>query len=288
MAKKSKKRKETATAATKEAQASAQQPPEQKSKMSRKDYEAELEKLQVELVRLQEWVKATGERIIIIFEGRDAAGKGGVIKRITERVSPRVFRTVALPAPTEREKSQIYIQRYMRHFPAAGEIIMFDRSWYNRMGVERVMGFCTDEEYDNFVRVCPQLEREIVHSGIRLIKYFFDVGQAEQERRFKARINDPMRQWKLSPMDLESFRLWWDYSDAIDKMFIATDTDYAPWYVVPSDNKRQARLNCISHLLSIIPYETVQFEKPVLPKRKRRPKGLSETRTYGRIVPDRS
>lgn len=287
MAKKAKKKTEKVETAAGQTPAHVGHPPETKPKMSRKDYEAELEKLQVELVRLQEWVKATGERIIVIFEGRDAAGKGGVIKRITERVSPRVFRTVALPAPTEREKSQIYTQRYMQHFPAAGEIIIFDRSWYNRMGVERVMGFCTDEEYENFVRVCPDFEREIVHSGIRLIKYFFDVGQAEQERRFKARINDPMRQWKLSPMDLESYRLWWDYSAAIDKMFMATDTDYAPWYVVPSDDKRRARLNCIAHLLSIIPYEEIPHEKPKLPRRKARPKGLSETRTYERFVPGR-
>jgi len=287
MAKRGKKRKGTAAEAIEPNRTFDKHPPEPKPKMSRKEYETHLEKLQVELVRLQEWVVANGERIIVIFEGRDAAGKGGVLKRITERVSPRVFRTVALPAPTERQKSQMYIQRYMEHFPAAGEIILFDRSWYNRFGVERVMGFCTDEEYENFVRLCPGLEREIVHSGIRLIKYYFDVSQAEQERRFKARINDPMRQWKLSPMDLESYRLWWEYSKAIDNMFITTDTEYAPWYVVHADDKRRARLNCISHMLSMIPYEDVPFEKPVLPRRKARPKGLPEMRMYERFVPGR-
>jgi len=286
-AKKAKNKTETVETAAAEIPTYVGHAPEPKPKLSRKDYESELEKLQVELVRLQEWVVANGERIIVIFEGRDAAGKGGVLKRITERVSPRVFRTVALPAPTERQKSQMYIQRYIEHFPAGGEIVLFDRSWYNRFGVERVMGFCSEEEYDNFARLCPGLEREIVHSGIRLIKYYFDVGQAEQERRFKARINDPMRQWKLSPMDVESYRLWWDYSKAIDDMFMITDTEFAPWYVVYADDKRRARLNCIAHLLSVIPYEEVPREKAKLPRRKARPKGLSGTRMYERFVPDR-
>ncbi len=262
-------------------------PPDRKPKMDRDVYEDELEKLQAQLVALQEWVVANGERIIVIFEGRDAAGKGGVLRRITERVSPRVFRTVALPAPTEREKSQIYFQRYIQHFPAAGEITLFDRSWYNRAGVERVMSFCSADEYDNFMRVCPAWEREIVHEGIRLIKYYFDVSQAEQEKRFNARINDPIRQWKLSPMDVESYRRWWDYSKAIDDMFMVTDTEYAPWYVVHADDKRRARLNCIAHLLSIIPYEEIPVEKAKLPRRQARPKALSETRLYEKFVPGR-
>jgi len=257
-----------------------------KDKMKRKVFEKRLEELQVELARLQEWVKHEGARIIVVFEGRDAAGKGGVIKRITERVSPRVFRVVALPAPTEREKTQIYAQRYIRHFPAAGEIIIFDRSWYNRLGVERVMGFCARHEYERFMRVVPDFERELVDQGIILIKYFFDVSQEEQERRFRQRIDDPMRQWKLSPMDLESYKRWWDYTAAYNDMMLATDTDCAPWNIVAADDKRRARLNCIAHLLSVIPYKEIPFDKPKLGKRKKKPKGVPDKPLFRRYVPD--
>jgi polyphosphate kinase 2 len=229
--------------------------PPTKPKMKRKVYEEELEKLQVELVRLQAWVKCTQARIIVVFEGRDAAGKGGVIKRITERVSPRVFRVVALPAPNDREKTQFYMQRYFAHLPAGGEVVLFDRSWYNRLGVERVMGFCTDEEYDQFRRNVDEYEHTLVEDGIILVKYWLSVSSDKQERRFRKRIQDPLRQWKLSPMDTEARRRWYDYSRARDAMFEASDTDYAPWYIVHSDDKRRARLNCISHLLSRIPYE---------------------------------
>ena len=238
--------------------------------MKRKAFEREMYRLQVELCKLQEWIKQSGAKIIVVFEGRDAAGKGGVIKRLTERVSPRVFRVVALPAPTEREKTQLYIQRYLQHFPAGGEIVIFDRSWYNRAGVERVMGFCDESEALRFLRVCPSFERELGEQGITLIKYFLDVGQDEQERRFRARIDDGRKHWKLSPMDLESMRRWWDYTQAYDEMIAATDTDYAPWYVVDSNDKRTARLNCISHFLSLIPYEEVPFDAPKLPSRKKR------------------
>ena len=236
-------------------------------KLGRKEYEKELRKLQTELCRLQDWVVHKGLRVIVIFEGRDAAGKGGTIKAITERVSPRVFRLVALPAPSDREKSQLYIQRYMQHFPAAGEVIIFDRSWYNRAGVEYVMDFCTKEQYQRFVELCPKFESHIVNSGIILIKFWLEVGQEEQQRRFEARIEDPMRQWKLSPMDLESFSRWYAYSRARDMMLDATDTDDAPWHVVRSDNKKRARLNCIAHLLGVIPYDKVDKEKIKLPKR---------------------
>jgi polyphosphate kinase 2 len=238
-----------------------------KSKMKRKEYEEELEKLQVELVRLQAWVKQTQARIIVIFEGRDAAGKGGTIKRITERVSPRVFRVVALPAPNDREKTQLYMQRYIAHLPAGGEVVLFDRSWYNRLGVERVMGFCTDDEYEQFRRNVATYEHALVEDGIILIKYWLSVSSDEQERRFQKRINDPLRQWKLSPMDTEARRRWYDYSRARDAMFEASDTDFAPWYVVRTDDKRRARLNCISHLLSLIPYEDLPREKAKLPRR---------------------
>jgi polyphosphate kinase 2 len=224
-----------------------------KPKIKRTDYEARMAQLHAELVEVQFWVKQEGARIIIIFEGRDAAGKGGVIKRITERVSPRVFRLVALPAPSERQRSQIYFQRYIEHFPAAGEIVIFDRSWYNRAGVERVMGFCTDEEYDRFLQLCPAWEREIINSGITIIKYWLEVSKDEQTRRFSKRISDSRKIWKLSPMDLESHRRWYDYSRARDAMLAATDTDVSPWYIVNADDKRRARLNCISHLLSLIP-----------------------------------
>jgi polyphosphate kinase 2 len=261
--------------------------PKKRKKMKRKLYEQELERLQVELCLLQRWIREKGLRIIVVFEGRDAAGKGGVIKRITERVSSRVFRVVALPAPNDRERSQLYIQRYMQHFPAAGEVVLFDRSWYNRAGVEPVMGFCTDEEYERFMQVIPTMEREIVSSGLKIIKYFFDVSQQEQERRFKRRRDQPLRQWKLSPMDLESYRRWWDYTKAYDAMFRRTDTDHAPWYVVKADDKRRARLNCISHLLSLIPYKALPFDRPDLPKREPRGTDVPEKPAYRNIVPER-
>jgi len=225
-------------------------------KLKRKDYEKALRGLQAELCSLQDWVKETGERIILVFEGRDAAGKGGTIKAITERVSPRTFRLVALPAPSEREKSQMYVQRYLTHFPAAGEIVIFDRSWYNRAGVERVMGFCTKEQHKQFLEVAPRFEKHIVDNGIRLIKYWLEVSNKEQKRRFEARVEDPLRQWKLSNMDLPSRERWYDYSRARDLMLEATDTDFAPWNIVRSDDKRRARLNVISHFLSLLPYET--------------------------------
>jgi polyphosphate kinase 2 len=237
------------------------------SKLSRRDYEAELYKLHAELVKLQYWVKEKGLRVVVVFEGRDAAGKGGVIKRITERVSHRVFREVALPTPSEREKGQVYIQRYLNHFPTKGEIVLFDRSWYNRAGVERVMGFCTKEEYTRFLHYTPIFERMVTDGGIRLIKYWFDVSMDEQARRFHARIEDPRKTWKLSPMDLESYRRWYDYSRARDDMLAATDSDYAPWYIVQADDKRRARLNCIAHLLSLIPYQDTPREKVSLGKR---------------------
>ncbi len=236
-------------------------------KLNRKEYEAKLEQLQVELCYLQDWLKKEGERIIVVFEGRDAAGKGGLIRRMTERVSPRVFRLVALPAPSDREKSQMYIQRYMQHFPAAGEVVIFDRSWYNRAGVEHVMGFCTKEQHRRFLELCPAVERYIVDGGIRLIKYWLEVSNAEQKRRFEARIEDPLRQWKLSAMDLPSRERWYAYSQARDIMLDATDTEWAPWHIVPSDDKRQARLNCIAHFLSLIPYKKVKREPVELPKR---------------------
>lgn len=233
-----------------------------------KRYEKELSRLQSELCKLQDWVKHKGLRVIVVFEGRDAAGKGGTIRAITERVSPRVFRVVALPAPSDREKGQMYLQRYMKHFPAAGEIVIFDRSWYNRAGVEYVMGFCSREEHDRFLELCPIIEKYVVDGGITLIKYWMEVGKKEQQRRFEARMNDPLRQWKLSPMDLESFRRWYEYSRARDKMLEATDTKHAPWYIVRSDDKKRARLNCIAHFLSLIPYGKTPREKVKLPKRK--------------------
>jgi polyphosphate kinase len=237
------------------------------ARMKRKEYEKELRKLQIELCRLQEWVVNRGLRVVMVFEGRDTAGKGGTIKAITERVSPRVFRVVALPAPSDREKSQLYVQRYLQHLPAAGEIVVFDRSWYNRAGVERVMGFCSKREYETFLQNCPKFENYIVGSEIVLIKFWLEVGKKEQERRFKARIEDPLRQWKLSPMDLESYPRWYDYSRARDTMLEATDTKEAPWFIVRSDDKKRARLNCISHLLSVIPYKSVRRDGVKLPKR---------------------
>ncbi|MGH2702579.1 MAG: polyphosphate kinase 2 [Actinomycetota bacterium] len=239
-------------------------------KLGRKQYERELARLQGELVRLQEGVVRKGLKVCIVFEGRDTAGKGGVIKRITDRVSPRVFRVVALPKPTEREKSQMYVQRYVQHFPAAGEVVIFDRSWYNRAGVERVMGFCPEEEVFRFLRLAPMFEWAMVDSGITLLKYWLEVGQEEQSRRIKARIDDPRKVWKLSPMDLESYSRWYDYSRARDDMFAATNSEFAPWHVVDSNDKKRARLNVISHLLEQIPYESPPRERVVLPARQRR------------------
>jgi polyphosphate kinase 2 len=239
----------------------------QAQKMKRKAYEQELRKLQVKLCHLQDLVKTKGLRVIVIFEGRDAAGKGGTIKAITERVSPRVFRVVALPAPSDREKTQMFMQRYIAHFPAAGEIVIFDRSWYNRAGVEYVMGFCSTEQHGRFLELCPEIEQYMVEGGIILIKFWLEVGQEEQERRFAARIDDPLRQWKLSPMDVESYRRWYDYSRARDMMLKATDSKYAPWHVVRSDDKRKARLNCISHLLERIPHKRISREEVKLPPR---------------------
>jgi polyphosphate kinase len=235
--------------------------------MNRKEYAKALRRLQVELCTLQDWIKGQGLRVVVVFEGRDAAGKGGAIKAITDRVSPRVFRVVALPAPSDREKSQLYMQRYVEHFPAAGEIVIFDRSWYNRAGVELVMGFCSPAQHRRFLKVCPEFERYIVDDGILLIKFWLEVSEEEQKRRFGARISDPLRQWKLSPTDLCSRREWFAYSRARDIMFEATDTEFAPWYILPSDDKRRARLNCISHLLSLIPYKKAPRKKVKLPAR---------------------
>ncbi len=251
-------------------------------KMKRKDYEEELHKLQVELCLLQEWVTAKRARIIIVLEGRDAAGKGGTIKAITERVSPRVFRVVALPAPSDREKTQMYMQRYIERFPAAGEVVIFDRSWYNRAGVEYVMGFCTKEQHQRFLDLCPQIERYIVDAGILLIKVWLEVGMDEQERRFMARIHDPLRQWKLSPMDVESFQRWYDYSRARDLMLKSTDSKHAPWHILRSNDKRRARLNCISHILKQIPFEKVPHTKVKLPKRSKKGKYDDQAPLEGR------
>jgi len=235
--------------------------------MKYKEYAKKLRKLQAELSQLQEWVKDKGHRVIIVFEGRDTAGKGGTIRALTERVSPRVFRHVALPAPSDREKTEMYMQRYVAHFPAAGEIVVFDRSWYNRAGVERVMGFCTQRQYDDFLQLCPTAEKWIVNAGIQLIKLWLEVGPDEQERRMTARIDDPLRRWKLSPMDLKSWPLWYDYSRARDRMFAATDTKHAPWYILRSDDKRRARLNCLAHILKSIPYKHLPQQRVRLPKR---------------------
>jgi polyphosphate kinase len=239
-------------------------------KLKGKKYDKELRRLQEKLCVLQEWVKEKGLRAIIVFEGRDAAGKGGTIKAITERVSPRVFRLIALPAPSDREKGQMYAQRYMQHFPARGEIVIFDRSWYNRAGVERVMGFCTDEQYKRFLKVTPEFEEQITDSGIILIKLWLEVGNKEQERRFRARIDDPLRQWKLSAMDLPSRAKWYEFSIARDAMFKATDTRFAPWYIVRSDDKRRARLNAIAHILKQIPHKKIKRPKVKLPDRSKK------------------
>ena len=238
-----------------------------KDQLTRKEYEKELAKLHAELVKVQEWAKDKGKKICIVFEGRDGAGKGGTIKAITERVSPRVFRVIALPSPSEREKSQLYIQRYLSHMPAAGEVVIWDRSWYNRAGVERVMGFCSEEEVERFLELTPSVEKIMIDSGIILLKYWLEVSMEEQTRRLEERINDGRKVWKLSPMDVESYSKWYDYSRARDEMFKATDTAWAPWYVVKSDDKRRARLNLITHLLSQIPYKKVKREEVKLPKR---------------------
>jgi polyphosphate kinase 2 len=238
-------------------------------KLKGKEYDQELERLHGELVKLQEWVKHKGLKICVVFEGRDGAGKGGTIKAITERVSPRVFRVVALPAPTEREKSQMYLQRYVPHLPAAGEVVIFDRSWYNRAGVERVMGFCTQEQTERFLKIVPLVEKAMVESGIILLKYWLEVSEEEQTRRLESRIDDGRKIWKLSPMDVESYNRWYDYSRARDAMFEATDSSWAPWYVVRSDDKRRARLNLITHLLNQIPYKSLPREKIKLPKRQK-------------------
>ena len=238
--------------------------------MKRKKYEAELRKLQVELCHLQRWVKEKGKRVVIVFEGRDGAGKGGTIRSITERLSPRVFRVVALPAPSDREKGQMYMQRYMQHFPTKGEVVIFDRSWYNRAGVEHVMGFCSDEQYERFLDLCPVVEKFMIEGGVTLIKLWLEVSPDEQRKRFEARVEDPVRQWKLSPMDLPSLERWYDYSKARDRMLKETDTDFAPWYILRSDDKRTARLNAISHILSQIPYKKLPHEKVKLPARKKK------------------
>jgi polyphosphate kinase 2 len=255
-------------------------------KLGKKEYQAELFKLQVELVKLQDWVKKTGARIVILFEGRDAAGKGGIIKRILERVSPRVFRLVALPAPTERQKTQIYAQRYIEQLPAGGEVVIFDRSWYNRAGVEHVMGFCTEEEYKKFLKGCPSFENVLISNGIILLKYWLDVSEKEQHKRFLARIQDPSKRWKLSPMDLESHRRWYEYSRARDAMLAATDTATTPWYIVPSDDKKRARLNCIADILSRIPFEEVPYTPPKLPGRQKA-KGYQEPKLKHQVVAQR-
>lgn len=253
-------------------------------KMKTKPYEAEMKRLQGELVALQEWVKASGAKVVIVFEGRDTAGKGGTIKRITERVSPRVFRVVALPAPTPREQSQMYIQRYMAHFPAAGEVVIFDRSWYNRAGVEPVMGFCTQQESEEFLSLVPAVEKQMVHSGIHLIKYWLEVSPEEQTRRLKSRMTDPRKYWKLSDMDLKSYSRWFDYSRARDTMFAMTDTEFAPWHVAVSNDKKRARLNIITHLLEQLPYEPLPRRDIKLPRRQSRGKYAEPERPM-RMIP---
>jgi polyphosphate kinase 2 len=257
-----------------------------REKMSGKAYEKEMFKLQTELVKLQEWVKTTGARVVIIFEGRDAAGKGGIIKRIAERTSPRVFRVVALPSPTERQKSQIYMQRYVEQLPAGGEIIVFDRSWYNRAGVEQVMGFCSKEQYTKFLNNCPAFETSLINDGIILLKYWLEVSEKEQHKRFLARIKDTSKRWKLSPMDLESHRCWYDYSRARDAMLAATDIPQAPWYIVHSDDKKRARLNCIADILSRIPYEEIPYKAPKLPPRQK-PHGYEEPKLIHQEIAQR-
>ena len=256
--------------------------------MKRAKYEKELGKLQVRLCHLQRWVKETGLRVVVVFEGRDGAGKGGTIRALTERLSPRVFRVVALPAPSDREKSQVYMQRYLQHFPAAGEVVIFDRSWYNRAGVEQVMGFTTPKEIERFLELCPQIEKFLVAGGVTLIKLWMEVGNEEQKRRFEARATDPLRQWKLSPMDLPSRKRWYDYSRARDAMFKKTDTRFAPWHIVRSDDKRTARLNTIAHLLSVIPHKKLPEPRVKLPNRSSKGKYDDDASIAGRrFVPDR-
>jgi len=268
--------------------APAQAAHDHSKRMDRQLYEHELYRLQAELVKMQAWVSDQGARLMVVFEGRDAAGKGGTIKRVTQYLNPRVAGIVALGAPTEREQTQWYFQRYIEHLPAGGQIALFDRSWYNRAGVEHVMGFCSKEQYRQFLAVCPEFEKYVVDAGILLVKYWLEVGKKEQERRFEARIADPLRQWKLSPMDLESFCRWYDYSRARDRMLEATDSKHAPWYLVRSDNKRQARLNCISHFLSLIPYKKAPREKVKLPKRSEKGRYDDQTSLRGRhFVPEK-
>jgi polyphosphate kinase len=257
-----------------------------KHKLKRKAYDKELARLHGELVHLQEWVKHKGLKVCVVFEGRDGAGKGGTIKAITERVSPRVFRVVALPAPTEREKSQMYMQRYVPYLPAAGEVVIFDRSWYNRAGVERVLGFCTEDASKKFLKMVPAVEKAIIDSGVILIKYWLEVSQEEQTRRLESRIDDPRKIWKLSPMDLKSYNRWYDYSLARDEMFAATDTDFAPWHVARSDDKKRARLNVIRHLLETIPYKKLPREKVKLPKRQK-PGNYREPKRPIRVIEER-
>jgi len=257
------------------------------ARLTRRDYDRELRRLQEEMLLLEEWVRQQGLRLVVLFEGRDTAGKGGMIKRITARLNPRYARVVALPAPTERERTQWYFQRYVAHLPAAGEIVFFDRSWYNRAGVERVMGFCTQEQYEDFVRTCPQVERMLIGSGITLVKYWLSVSDEEQERRFQARLNDPSKRWKLSPMDVQARAHWVDYSEAKDEMFAYTDTRDAPWYVIETDNKRASHLNLMSHLLSLVPYQPTPYEDIELPPRQQRRYQRPPKSTQGTAVPIR-
>src|SRR5215475_10530631 len=284
MAKKDKQKHQNTAVQTPSAAAKQQAAASSLPKMKRKPYEREMERLQAELVALQEWVKATGAKICVVFEGRDTAGKGGTIKRITERVSPRVFRVVALPAPTEREKSQMYLQRYVPHLPAGGEVVIFDRSWYNRAGVERVMGFCKPEEAERFLGLVPLMEKAMVDSGILLLKYWLEVSADEQTRRLQSRINDPRKIWKLSDMDLRSYSRWHDYSRARDAMFAASDTAWAPWYVAHTDDKKRGRLNIISHLLSQVPYKPLTHRDITLPKRQSA-RGYQEPHLPLRYIP---
>jgi len=284
MAKKDKQKHQNTAVQTPSAAAKQQAAAGPLPKMKRKPYEREMERLHGELVAMQEWVKETGAKICIVFEGRDTAGKGGTIKRITERVSPRVFRVVALPAPTPREKSQMYLQRYVAHFPAAGEVIIFDRSWYNRAGVERVMGFCTPEETDRFLELTPGVEKAMTDTGILLLKYWLEVSPDEQTRRLESRIDDPRKIWKLSDMDLKSYSRWYDYSRARDAMFASTDTAWAPWYIAHTDDKKRGRLNIISHLLGQVPYKPLAHRDITLPKRQR-PGGYTEPDLPLRYIP---
>lgn len=257
-----------------------------RQKLSKRLYENELLKLQIELVKLQHWIKQEGLRVVVLFEGRDAAGKGGTIKRITQSLNPRICKVVALATPTEREKTQWYFQRYVAHLPAAGEMVLFDRSWYNRAGVEKVMGFCTDDEYWDFLRACPKFERMLIHSGVIIIKYWFSVSEDEQEKRFQSRLQDPTKQWKLSPMDIESRKRWVEYSKAKDEMLSYTDTKTSPWYVVQADDKRRARLNCISHLLNTIPYKEIKREIAKLPPREKLKSYVRSPMEAQNFVPD--